>query len=143
MAIKGEYLFLLFLLLIPINFFGSMFVVAYGIDLLNFIALEFFNEKDFYVFKQKSGSAAMYGLYFINIGLWLFLAYSLFCYWLYSKYQGVKFFLIISAIFVAYFLYFILNFSSYRLANFLLHFIPFCLMYVEIILLYKSKVKSR
>ena len=140
-------LFVAFLFLILSNFITGMLVAHYGIKLFDFIALEFFNIEMFYWDKSVFTRYAMY-LYFeslLDFSIWLVPLYSILCYWLYNKYQGIQFFLIIFTIFIIYFFVLCLSFPSYRLANLLLNFSAFCLMYIEIILLYriKNKYKAR
>ena len=125
--------------LVCVNFYISVFVSDYGIDLLNSMALKWFDEKRFYEYTVGATiSVILCSFIFVVF-------YSLCCYWWYRKYQGAKYLLIIFAVFVVYFFCFILHFSSYRLLSFLMHFTNFCLMYIEIILLYriKNKYKAR
>ena len=145
---KSLVLFVAFLFLILSNFIAGMLVAHYGIKLFDFIALEFFDIEMFYWDKSVFTRYAMY-LYFeslLDFSIWLVPLYSILCYWLYNKYQGLKYFLIIFAVFIAYF--FLLCFFViwiYKLNTFLMHFSAFCLMYIEIILLYriKNKYKAR
>lgn len=134
------FLFCVFLFLVLGNLYVSFFIPGYCIDLLNFIALEFFNEKRFYVLARGIGT----GLYVFAATLFALCAmtiYGIFCYWLYSKRQGWKYFLIIFAIFVAYFFIFCQVFPNYRLMMLLFHFPIFWLTYIEIILLYRIRDK--
>ena len=135
----------LFVFLIFVHFVVGVLVADYGIKLLNFIALELFNKKDFYVFDTRNSGFGIFMQYSITTAFCLLFTYNILCYWLYDKYQGIKFFPMISAIFVAYFCVFCLFFRAYRFFSFLIHFTPFCLMYIEIILLYriKNKYKAR
>ena len=143
---KPIVLFLVFLFLIFVNFVIGIIIAEYGIKLFDFITFTFFNVERSYWDKAIFTQYAMY-LYFkslLDFSIWLMPLYSLFCYWLYSKYQGIKFFLIIFAVFVAYF--FLLCFFViwiYKLNTFLMHFSAFCLMYIEIILLYRIKGKVK
>lgn len=139
-----SFLLCVLLLLMFGNFYISALITDWGIKLLNFIALEWFNEERFYVYARGIGT----GLYLAGVGvisLFAMSLYSLVCYGLYNKYQGIQFFLIIFTIFIIYFFVLCLSFPSYRLANLLLNFSAFCLMYIEIILLYriKNKYKAR
>ncbi|EGD0127162.1 hypothetical protein R9R78_001925 [Campylobacter coli] len=139
-----SFLLCILLLLMFGNFYISALIADWGIKLLNFIALEWFNEERFYVYARGIGI----GLYLagvVVISLFAMSLYSLVCYGLYNKYQGIQFFLIIFTIFIIYFFVLCLSFPSYRLANLLLNFSAFCLMYIEIILLYriKNKYKAR
>lgn len=134
-------LFLLFILLTCINFIVGGLTSKYSYDSLNFIALEFFNEERFYVCARGIGTI-LYFQYLAYFFLGFVFIYSIFCYWLYSKYQGWKFFLIISNIFVVYFLLLrLFVFKAYKLHTLLLHFPAFWLMYIEIILLYRIRNK--
>ena len=138
------FLLCVLLLLMYGNFHISVLTTDYGVKLLNFIALECFNEERFYVYARGIGT----GLYLAGVAVVSIFAmslYSLVCYGLYNKYQGIQFFLIIFTIFIIYFFVLCLSFPSYRLANLLLNFSAFCLMYIEIILLYriKNKYKAR
>lgn len=132
-------LFLSFLFLVSINFIIGLLVADYGIKLLNFIALELLNKKDFYVFDTRNSGFGIFMWHSIATTFWLLFAYSILCYWLCGKYKGIKYFLIILVIFIIYFSLFCLFFRAYRFLSFLLHFIPFCLMYMEIILLHRIK----
>lgn len=131
----------LFVFLIFVNFVVGLLVADYGIKLLNFIALELFNKKDFYVFDTRYGGFGIFIQCSITTAFCFLLVYSFFCYLLYSKYQGINFLLIIFTIFIIYFFLFCLFFQRHRLFSFLIHFTPFCLMYIEIILLYRIKNK--
>lgn len=133
----------LFVFLIFVNFVIGMLVADYGVKLLNFIAFEWFGKERFYVY-ARGYEIAIYAQSLLNFSIWLIPLYSMICYWLYDKYQGIKYFLIIFAIFVVYF--FLLCFFViwiYKLNTFLMHFSAFCLMYVEIILLYRIKGKVK
>lgn len=142
-AFLFEFFLLCVLLLLMFgNFYISALITDCGIKFLNFIALEWFNEERFYVYARGVGT----GLYVVGVtvvSLFAMSLYGLVCYRLYSKYQGIQFFLIIFTIFTIYFFVLCLNFPYYNLANLLLNFSAFCLMYIEIILLYhiKSKIK--
>lgn len=127
----------LFVFLIFVNLIVGLLVADYGIKLLNFIALELFNKKDFYVFDTRNSGFGIFMQYLITITFCLLLIYSFFWYLLYNKYQGIKFFFDYFCYF--YNLFFCLFFRVYRFSNFLIHFTPFCLMYIEIILLYRIK----
>lgn len=140
---KSIALFLTFLFLILINFIVGLLVANYGIVFINFIAFRLFNEIDLYVYRNTGAIFGLYMSHLINIAFWSLFMYSIFCYYLYIKYQDTKFFLIIFVIFVAYCVIFCLVFSSYRLVSLLLHFTTFWLMYIEIILLYRIKSKAR
>ena len=145
---KSIVLFLVFLFLIFVNFVMGALIAEYGIKLLDFITFTFFNVEGSYWDKSVFTQYAMY-LYFeslLDFSIWLVPLYSILCYWLYNKYQGLKYFLIIVSIFIVYF--FCLCFFViwiYKLNTFLMHFSAFCLMYMEIILLYriKNKVKAK
>ena len=142
---KSIVLFLVFLFLIFVNFVMGALIAEYGIKLLDFITFTFFNVEGSYWDKSVFTQYAMY-LYFeslLDFSIWLVPLYSILCYWLYNKYQGLKFFLVIFGIFVVYFFCFCLYFSLYRFSNFLTLFSVFCLMYLEIVLLYKIRAKIR
>lgn len=108
---KSILLFLSFLFLVSINFIIGLLVADYGIKLLNFISLECFNKKDFYMFDTRNSGFGVFIWYSITTTFWLLFIYSILCYWLYSKYRGIKYFLIILVIFIIYFYLFCL-FSS-------------------------------
>lgn len=135
---KNKILFCMFLFLIPINFILGLLVVDYGREFLNFVALEFFNQEKFYVYESN----AMFGMLMSNLlefSFCIIFIYSIFCYWLYNKYRGAKFFLTSFCIFIIYFFIFCLIFNAYRLISFFMHFTQFCLMYIEIIMFYRLK----
>lgn len=133
-------LFCIFLFLVFGNFFIGILISESSIKLLNFIALEFFNEERFYVYAKGIGTG-LYFFYLICFSFCIVVIYSAFCYGLYSKYKGINFFLIAILSFMVYFFLLCLKFSLYKLATFLLHFPAFWLMYIEIILLYRIRNK--
>ena len=53
----------LFVFLIFVNFVVGLLVADYGIKLLNFIALELFNKKDFYVFDTRNSGFGIYAVF--------------------------------------------------------------------------------
>jgi len=134
------FFFCIFLLLVRSNFYIGSLVMVNGIDLLNFIALEFFNKERFYVIAR----GMIGGWHFFNLLLYSFIAtpiYSIFCYGIYSKFKGIKFFLIAIITFVIYLFIVCQIFSSYRLATLLYYFPIFLLTYIEVIILYRTKNK--
>lgn len=133
MKIKSLFLFLVFM-----NFITGILVATYGREFLNFIALECFGKEKFYVY-DKDAIFGMYMSYLIEFSFCIIFIYSIFCYWLYNKYRGAKFFLTSFCIFIIYFFIFCLIFNAYKLISFLMHFTPLCLMYVEIIIFYRFK----
>ena len=120
----------LFVFLIFVNFVVGLLVADYGFKLLNFIALELFNKKDFYVFDTRNSGFGIFMQYSITTAFWLLFIYNVLCYWLYDKYQGIKFFLMISAIFVAYFCVFCLFFRAidFSVFSYILHLFAWCIL---------------
>ncbi len=68
----------LFVFLIFVNLIVGLLVADYGIKLLNFIALELFNKKDFYVFDTRNSGFGIFMQYLITITFCLLLIYSFF-----------------------------------------------------------------
>ncbi|RDU67464.1 hypothetical protein CQA53_00065 [Helicobacter didelphidarum] len=50
----------LFVFLIFVNFVIGLFITDYGIELLNFIALEWFGKERFYVYDTKNADFGIY-----------------------------------------------------------------------------------
>lgn len=73
----------LFVFLIFVHFVVGLLVADYGIKLLNFIALELFNKKDFYVFDTRNSGFGIFIQYSITTAFCLLFTHNVLCYWLY------------------------------------------------------------
>lgn len=135
---KKSIIFCLFMCLVFVNYIISVIAIEYFIEAINFIALEIFNEKRFYVYDTRNPGFGMYMWFALQLSFWIVFIFSVFCYWFYRRHRdnNIRFFIIIFIAFLVYFLMFSFICNSYRLSFFVLHFTSFVLMYVEIVSLY-------